>query len=132
MRKLFSPHFGELDHKDVKYKWLIFRVHLIENQAARFNFGFASNMTLLLWCVLGGLLLHMLESNFLGMLVKPNYEKPVDSAEDVVDRGMTILWGPYYEYYKIMQFEQNDSMILKELAELVYVSKVSNIFGTKS
>ena len=74
----------------------------------------------------------MLESNYLGMLVKPNYEKPVDSAEDVVDRGMTILWGPYYEYYKIMQFEQNDSMILKELAELVYVSKVSNIFGTKS
>ena len=68
----------------------------------------------------------MLESNYLGMLVKPNFEKPMDSAEDVLDRGVTILWFPFYEYYKDMQLEQNDSMILKKLAEKVYVSKVSN------
>ena len=106
---------------------MIFRVPLVENQAARFNFGFASNMTLLLWCVFGGLLLHMLESNYLGMLVKPNFEKPMDSAEDVLERGVTILWYPYFEYYKENELKQNDSMIIKKLAEKVYVSKVSNI-----
>ena len=60
------------------------------------------------------------------MLVKPNFEKPMDSAKDVLDRGITILWFPYYEYYKDMQLQQNDSMILKKLAEKVYIAKVSN------
>lgn len=73
----------------------------------------------------------MLESNYLGMLVKPNYEKPIDSAEDVLDRGMTILWFPYYEWYKEVALQQNDSIITKKLAEKIYVSKVSNIFGIK-
>ena len=110
---------------------MIFRVPLVENQAARFNFGFASNMTLGLWCVCGGLLLHMLESNYLGILVKPNFEKTMDSAEDVLDRGVSILWFPYYEYYKDLQLEQNDSMILKKLAERVYVAKVREGFKKK-
>ena len=67
------------------------------NEAASFNFGFASNMVLLLWCVCGGLLLHMLEANYLTMLLKPNYEKPIDSAEDVLERGLTVIYGPYAE-----------------------------------
>ena len=73
---------------------LLFRVPLILNQAARFNFGFASNMVLLLWCVCGGLLLHMLEANFLTILLKPNYEKAVDTAKDVLDRGLTVIYAP--------------------------------------
>ena len=66
------------------------------NQAARFNFGFASNMVLLLWCVCGGFLLHMLEANYLTMLVKPYYEKPVDTAQDVIDKGLTVIAYPGY------------------------------------
>ena len=61
------------------------------NQAARFNFGFASNMVLLLWCVCGGLLAHMLEANYLTILLKPSYEKPIDTAEDVVDKNLTVI-----------------------------------------
>ena len=73
----------------------------------------------------------MLESNYLGMLMKPNFEKTMDSAEDVLDRGVSILWFPYYEYYKDLQLEQNYSMILKKLAERVYVAKVREGFKKK-
>ena len=51
-------------------------------------------MVLLLWCVCGGLLLHMFEANFLTILVKPNYEKAIDTAQDVMDRGLTVIWYP--------------------------------------
>ena len=97
------------------------------NQGRRFNFGFASNMILLLWCVWGGFILHMLESNYLTMLVKPNYEKPVDSAQDVIDRGIIILWQPGYDFYKQMMIEQNMSKVTRDLAELTYCTKVSYI-----
>ena len=51
-------------------------------------------MVLLLWCVCGGLLAHMLEANFLTILLKPNYEKFVDTAQDVLDRGLTVIASP--------------------------------------
>ena len=70
---------------------------MILNQAARFNFGFASNMVLLLWCVCGGFLLHMFEANFLSILLKPSYEKAVDTAQDVLDRGLTVITYPGLE-----------------------------------
>ena len=70
---------------------------MINNQAARFNFGFASNMVLLLWCVCGGFLLHMFEANFLSILLKPSYEKAVDTAQDVLDRGLTVITYPGLE-----------------------------------
>ena len=41
-------------------------------------------------CYLLGLLLHMHEANFLTIL-KPNYEKPNDTAGDVLDRDLTLL-----------------------------------------
>ena len=88
-------------------------------------------MVLLLWCVCGGLLLHMLESNYLGILVKPSYEKPMDTALDVLDRGVTILWYPYYDWYKEMQLTQNESKVLRDLAENVYVARVRKIFLIK-
>ena len=54
-------------------------------------------MVHLLWCVCGGLLLHMLESNYLTMLVKPTYGKPVDSKQDILDRGLGVIqeWCVY-------------------------------------
>ena len=67
----------------------------------------------------------MFESNYLTMLVKPNYEKPVDSPEDVRDRGLDIIWFPYYEYYKEMAIEQNVSVIERDLALKTIVAKVS-------
>ena len=67
----------------------------------------------------------MLESNYLGMLVKSNYEKPMDSAVDVLERGVDILWFPGYKRDKDMALNQNESIIIKKLAEKVYVAEVS-------
>ena len=92
-------------------------------QSTGFNFGFASNMTLLLWCVCGGFLLHMLESNYLTMLLKPNYEKPVDTAEDVIDRGLATLKLPFLES-KIEMLKNSPFYLTRTLAKRAIVPKV--------
>ena len=100
-----------------------FRVPLIINQALRINFGLAFKMTFLLWCVCGGLLLHMFESNYFTMLVKPVYEKPIDTAQDVLDRGLTVVNGVGLE--SILEVQKNHpSYIIRQLAERTIVAKV--------
>ena len=96
---------------------------MIKIQTGMFNFGFASNMALLLWCICGGFLLHMLESNYLTMLVKPAYEKPVDTAQDVLERGLAVIWSPGIESIK-EELEKSPFKITRELAERAYVAKV--------
>ena len=85
--------------------------------------GFSSNMVLLLWCVWGGFLLHILECNYLTVLLKPTYEKPVDTAEDIIERGLTIIVSPVsgsvVEMEKKSQFES-----VQQMAELTYVTTV--------
>ena len=96
-KKLSSLPSGKLDLQNKQCRKFSFRVPLIINQAARFNFGFASNMVLLLWCICGGLLAHMLEANFLTILLTPVYEKSIETAEDVLDRGMSVIFPPQSE-----------------------------------
>ena len=96
---------------------------MINNQAARFNFGFASNMALLLWCVCGGFLLHFLESNYLGILVKVNYEKPVDTALDVVDRGLGVITTPGGASV-VEELKNSPFALTRSIAELTVIPKV--------
>ena len=100
-----------------------FRVPLIINESARFNFGFASNMTLLLWCVCGGFLLHMLECNYLSILLKPNFEKPIDTAEDIIDRGLAILSFPG-QWSKVDTAKKSPFYETRTLAERTIIPKV--------
>ena len=80
-----------------------------------------------MWCVCGGFLLHILECNYLTVLVKPVYEKPIDTAEDIIERGITILTGPgsesIFEDLKKSPFPQT-----RKLAELTHVPKVNIVF----
>ena len=102
-----------------------YRVPLILNQAARFNFGLASNMVLLLWCISGGLLLHMFEANFLTILVAPRYKDFIDTAQDIIDRGFSVQRKSQYS----VEMEKNSSSSLtRQLAELSIVPKVSNSY----
>ena len=100
-----------------------FRVPLIINQALRINFGLASKMTFLLWCVCGGLLLHMFESTFFSMLIKPVYETPINTAQDVLDRGLAVIYTPGTESL-VEIYKNSPSKIIRELAELTEVAKV--------
>ena len=96
---------------------------MINNQRARLNFGVASNMVLLLWCVCGGFLLHMLEANFLTMLLKPNYEKPVDFEQDILDRGLRLITMVGGES-KVEAWKVSPSENTRRLAEVTDVPKV--------
>ena len=92
-------------------------------ETARLNFGLASNMLLLLWCVCGGFLLHMSEALFLMILMIPNYEKAVDTAEDVLERGLTVIAPPGSESY-VNMMKNSSYKISRELGERTIVPKV--------
>ena len=80
-------------------------------------------MIFLLWCVFGGLLLHFFECNLLDILLKTNYEKPVDSAQDVLDRGLTIIRYPGSKAI-VEDMKKSHSSITRTLAERSIVAKV--------
>ena len=64
----------------------------------------------------------MLEANYLSILLKPNYEKAIDTAQDVLDRGLTIIEYPGAE--AIVEIMKNSpSNITRELAERTIVCK---------
>ena len=97
-----------------------FRVPLPNDQQF---FGFSARMLFLIWCVLGGFLLHFFGSVFLGILLKPNYGKPVDTAEDVVDRGLKVIKSPGMESM-VEMLKQSPFPITRTLAERTVVAKV--------
>ena len=88
-----------------------------------FPFGSSSRLVFLLWCVCGGLLLHFLECNFLKILIRPTYEEPVDTPEDILDRGLKILFPPHREAIVAMRMN-SPSNLTRKLAEATIVPKV--------
>ena len=89
----------------------------------RFPFGFSSRMVFLLWCVCGGFLLHFFECNILDILLQTNYEKAVDTAQDVLDRRLTVLYYPGMES-KVEILKNSPSVVTRELAKMSVVPKV--------
>ena len=53
--------------------------------------GFAANFVLTFWDVLGGFIGYFFLATFLTMLIKPVLEKPIDSVQTIVDRGMVPI-----------------------------------------
>ena len=76
-----------------------------------------------MWSVCGGFLLYFLTSNYLSVLIKPSYQKPVETSEDVIARNLTIIISPGTE--SIVENDKNSPYpIVRQLAELRYVAKV--------
>ena len=76
-----------------------------------------------MWCVCGGFLLHFLESNYLGILVKTNYENPVDNAQDILDRGLLVITVPGSD--SVVEMLKNSPFPLtRRIAEWTDVPKV--------
>ena len=65
----------------------------------------------------------MFESTFFSMLMKPVYEKPIDTAEDVLVRNLTVLEMPGTEAL-VEIFKNSTDNTTRELAERTYVAKV--------
>ena len=65
----------------------------------------------------------MFESTYLTMLMKPTYEKPVDSAEDVIDRGLSVISSPGSESI-VANYKNSPYYITRTLAERTDIPKV--------
>ena len=65
----------------------------------------------------------MLEANYLTILLKPNYADPIDSVEDVVNRGLTPVFDFFLEGTR-QRLLQSESSMLRTLAERTVVAKV--------
>ena len=61
--------------------------------------GKSSNLVYLIWAVFGGFILHFLLSNYLTVLLRPEFEKPVDTAADLVERNITPFHLPGSVHY---------------------------------
>ena len=65
----------------------------------------------------------MFECNYLTILMKPTYEKPVDTAQDVLDRELRVINYPGGE--SIVEMLKNSPYIItRTLAERTIVAKV--------
>ena len=83
-----------------------------------------------MWCVWGGFLLHILECNYLTVLVKPVYEKPIDTAEDIIERGIKIIELPNRESI-VQTLRESPFPLTRALAENTYATKVCQFLFQK-
>ena len=85
-------------------------------------------MIFLMWSVCGGFLLYFLTSNYLSVLMKPSYQKPVETSEDVIARNLTIIEGPGAE--SVLEAAKNSPFpIVRELAKRTLVAKVISLIS---
>ena len=88
-------------------------------------------MLFLIWCVSGGFLLHFFESLFLESLLKTNYEKPVDTVQDILDRGLAVITSPGAES-TVDLMKKSPFPMTRRLAEITVVVKVIFFYTEKS
>ena len=81
-------------------------------------------MLFLIWCVFGGFLLWFFESLFLESLLKPNYKKPVDNAQDVLDSGLKLITSCGSESL-VEMLKDSPFPLTRRLAEMTVVPKVT-------
>ena len=55
------------------------------------SFGVGSNIGFIVWAIWGGFILHMLLSNYLAVLMKPTFNKPIRTVEDVLASDLTVF-----------------------------------------
>ena len=65
----------------------------------------------------------MFESNYLTMLMKPTYEKPIDTPQDVLDRGLNIIYTPGMQAAVEMS-KNSRSAVIRALAERSIIPEV--------
>ena len=80
-------------------------------------------MLFLLCCVFGGFRLHFYSSLLLDILLRKTYEKPIDTAQDILDRGFKIIKGPGSEA-TVWNEKNSPSDTVRKLAENTIIAKV--------
>ena len=85
----------------------------------------ASNLVYTIWAVFGGFILHFLLSNYLSVLLRPSYEKPVDTAAEMLKRNITPLMMVGTEIYKQI-FAASPDPIYQEISRRLVIVKDEN------
>ena len=65
----------------------------------------------------------MLEANYLTILLKPNYEKAIDTAVDIRDRNLPVISMPFLES-TLNDLKNSPAKIDRDLAERTIVPNV--------
>ena len=82
--------------------------------------GFSANFVLLTWSLLGSVLAYGLLANFRIMLLRPVMEKPVDTAQDILDRGMIPVVDKK-GYYYVDHLKQSSNPVYQHLADIAVI-----------
>ena len=69
----------------------------------------------------------MLESNYLSILIKPTYGKPLDTVEDILDRGFQLLLRNG-QNATIEQMKISPSPGIRQLADTLVMAMVGYFF----
>ena len=78
-------------------------------------------MVLLIWYFCGGVCLWGFEGNILALMFKPVYEDPVDTAEDIIARGLIPVIPPGGWAIPNM-FALSDNQLYRDLAKKMIVA----------
>ena len=89
--------------------------------------GFSVNVVLLTWYLFGGVLILGFLANFRAMLLMPVFEKPVNSAQDILDRGM-IPFTEHVGGFYIDFLKESPSPVYNQLAEISYLPRDNEEF----
>ena len=82
--------------------------------------GRSSNGVYLVWAVFGGFISHFILSNYLTVLLKPDYETPVDTTADLFARDMTPFYKPGAQFY-IQYFADSPDPVYQELSRRLVI-----------
>ena len=76
----------------------------------------------LIWGLFGGLLVYFFQANFLKVLLRPQYEKPVNSVKDIIERGMIPFVEDRAYFYKD-HLLQSPNPLHQQLGDIMVVPK---------
>ena len=96
----------------------------VTERLGRYTVGrtLASNLIFTIWAVFGGFILHFLLSNYLSVLLRPTYETPVETAEDLVKRDIIPFMSDGFEIYKQL-FAASTDPNYQELSRRLIIAK---------
>ena len=83
---------------------------------------YSSNLVYTIWAIFGGFILHFLLSNYLTVLLKPSFEEPVETTEDLIKRDITPFLWPGAEIF-VQRFEASPDPIFQEISRRIIVAK---------
>ena len=79
-------------------------------------------MVYTIWALGGGFILHFLLCNYLTVLLRPSYEKPVETAADLIERDISPFLWPGAEIY-IQLFASSTDPNIQEISKRLVIAK---------